>query len=264
MTRDAPWFKMFVRDWLEATRGLDPDVRGIYIDCLCIMYDRDGPIPDDDGWMAHQLHVSRRKWRAARDALVGCGKLVSTPDGLVNKRAVAEIGIRSKRRSINAENGAKNSRNFAYNSKNRNDNNKMVERDGEPNSPYAHARQNLRKTETETIFSNGVFDDDMRGVVSGPRGIPRMWRAADLEWLQGAVPQRSLDGPRGLIIWLWQLEAQFGASAVSEALRAVRKYVESGGVPNVIAYVAKSVENHAGQHRGAVTAAFPSNGRLAS
>lgn len=143
MTRPAPWFKFDCRAWLDGTRGLEPELRGIYVDVLCLIYDRDGAVPDDDGWMAHQLHVSRRKWRAARDALVACGKLAVTTDGLINKRAEFELESRAERRRINAENGAKNSRTEIENDKNTNDNSFGGKRTGKQKNLYAHAPENL-------------------------------------------------------------------------------------------------------------------------
>lgn len=100
-----PWFKFHQDLWLEGTRELTPPQRGIYVDCLCLMYKYDRPLKDDIDWVAHQLHVKPSIWKRVRGELVACGKLVETPDGLVNERAEQEIverGIVREKRSKSA------------------------------------------------------------------------------------------------------------------------------------------------------------------
>ncbi|MFA5952293.1 MAG: YdaU family protein [Hyphomicrobium sp.] len=97
----APWFKCFPTDWREGTRMLSAEHRGIYMDCLCLIYERDAPLPADDKWMAHALHVSVRAWRSARIALLKAGKLTFLQDGWSNSRADEE---RMKRRSTADQN----------------------------------------------------------------------------------------------------------------------------------------------------------------
>lgn len=97
----APWFKCFPTDWREGTRMLSAEHRGIYMDCLCLIYERDAPLPADDKWMAHALHVSARAWRSSRMALLKAGKLTFLQDGWSNSRADEE---RMKRRSTADQN----------------------------------------------------------------------------------------------------------------------------------------------------------------
>lgn len=99
----APWFKCFPSDWLEGTRSLTPEQRGIYFDCLCIIYEFERPLPLDDKWMSHQLHISARLWRSVREQLVIAGKLIKTESGYVNDRALSEIETRSSRTRVEAE-----------------------------------------------------------------------------------------------------------------------------------------------------------------
>lgn len=103
MKRSDPWFKCYPADWIEATRGLTPEQRGIYFDCLCLIYQFGKALPDDDKWMSHQLHVSTRLWRTVRDALVASGKLIKTADGYTNERAESELVSRSNQARTNAE-----------------------------------------------------------------------------------------------------------------------------------------------------------------
>lgn len=98
-----PWFKCYQDAWLDGTRDLPPDQRGIYFDCLCLMYKYDGPLRDDDKWIAHKLHVSIKLWKSIRKALVSCGKLVETEAGLVNERAAIEVVERASLRESRSE-----------------------------------------------------------------------------------------------------------------------------------------------------------------
>lgn len=110
MTKDAgdkgdksktqmPWFKKYVDAYLEGTRLLSPEARGIYEDCLCLIYKYDRELPKDDDWMSHQLHVKVRVWRKVRDVLIACGKLIDTGTGYMNERAKVECDARSSQRS---------------------------------------------------------------------------------------------------------------------------------------------------------------------
>jgi uncharacterized protein YdaU (DUF1376 family) len=241
MTRPAQWFKFDCRAWLDGTRDLDPELRGIYVDVLCLIYDRDGPLPDDDGWMAHQLHVSRRKWRAARDTLVACGKLAASPSGLTNKRAELELENRAERRRINAENGAKKSQTNSENSKNANEINKTGERTGRRNSLYARGRE---RSESESDIDSNILNGDEK---SRSR-IPLGWRASDLEFLQSAIPAEPL---ADLVTWLWRLEDALGADAITSALEAARPRITSGEVEHVAKYIGRAAENF---HRQKISA----------
>jgi uncharacterized protein YdaU (DUF1376 family) len=101
------------------------------------MYERDAPLPADERWMSHALHISIRAWRKARIVLLRHGKLVILQDGFTNSRADEE---RLKRRS-NALQNQMNARSSGHQtrekSKNPNENNQTPERTQERNEPYA-------------------------------------------------------------------------------------------------------------------------------
>lgn len=123
MSRQSPWFKCFPTDWLEGTRNLTPEQRGVYFDCLCLIYEFERPLKDDDKWMSHQLHISPRLWRSIRDALVAAGKLVVVDGGLTNVRANFEIDSRLSQRRVKAESAVKRERTKRETSEKRNENN---------------------------------------------------------------------------------------------------------------------------------------------
>lgn len=226
---------MDCRAWLDGTRDLDPEIRGLYIDVLCLMYDRDGPLPDDDRWMSHQLHISRRRWRAARDALVASGKLVASECGLINERAKVELENRAKRHRINVENGAKNTRKNSETSDFVSVSNERADRMGQQNGLYACARENL---ESESDIDSDLNGSD--GIDYRPLPIPLTWRTGDLEFLHSAVPSEPL---HELVRWLRRLEDALGADAVTAALQSARPRIEAGDVKHVLQYVTIAAKN---------------------
>lgn len=149
-----PWFKCFQDAWLKGTRDLSGEQRGYYFDCLCLMYEADGPIRDDDDWIAHRLHITTRKWRGVRKSLVEAGKLTETPAGLVNSRASSEIVERSSLRSTKSEIAAKRERKIRENPEFPFENNKtraqlrLVERPSETTGGLPRARV-IRSSEEE-------------------------------------------------------------------------------------------------------------------
>lgn len=97
------WYKRNPRAYYEGTRQLTLEERGAYCDVLDLIYMHEGNVPDDDKWMSHALHVSTRKWRALRTALIEAGKIESV-DGLIsNQRARAELEERANQRRTNSE-----------------------------------------------------------------------------------------------------------------------------------------------------------------
>ncbi|MFA7306030.1 MAG: DUF1376 domain-containing protein [Hyphomicrobium sp.] len=230
-----PWFKVECRTWLDGTRDLDPAIRGIYIDVLCLIYDRGGPVPDDERWISHQLHISLRRWRAARDVLMACGKLVASQHGLITEEAKIELENREIRQRINAENGAKNARKNHENSNFVNVSNQRADRTAQQNSFYACARENLE--------SESDIDSDLNGpngIDDRPLRIPQTWRTHDLEFLLSAAPSEK---PHELVRWLWLLEDALGADAVTAALQSARPRIEAGDVKHVLQYVTTAANN---------------------
>lgn len=142
-----PWFKCYQDLWLDGTRDLTPEQRGIYFDCLCLIYKYDQPLRDDADWVAHKLHVKPRVWKRVRDELISCGKLVQTSDGLINGRAEKEIvehelvkEKRSKSAGIRQEK-FRNEPRFPF------ENNKRGGTDGPQRGLHARAQSDHQKEE---------------------------------------------------------------------------------------------------------------------
>lgn len=98
MSKSTPWFKCFPESWLDATRKLSPDHRGLYFDALCLIYKADGKLRDDDLALAHHMHVHWRTWRAAKENLIAHGFLHVSGGYLANKKAQKVLRERADKR----------------------------------------------------------------------------------------------------------------------------------------------------------------------
>lgn len=88
-----PFYKRYPGDFLMGTRDLTLEERGAYSDLLDMMYDRGGPIPDEERWIAGFLGISIRKWKTLRASLISAGKLMERGDRLSNPRLERELAL---------------------------------------------------------------------------------------------------------------------------------------------------------------------------
>ena len=110
-----PWYKRYGGDFIVGTMRLTLEERGAYSICLDLIYDRGGPIPDDDKWLAKVCGVSVRKWRTLRARLIEADKIQAIDGTLNNKRATRELGATADDSAEQAEIGAKGGRKRAEN-----------------------------------------------------------------------------------------------------------------------------------------------------
>ena len=109
------WHARRHRMALEGMRDLTLEERGAYNTCLDLIYEREGPIPDDARWIAGWLGVGPRMWLRIRAALIAKGKLheveVDREPRLMNRRAAIELAAQAKlieqRREMGAKRGQK-------------------------------------------------------------------------------------------------------------------------------------------------------------
>jgi uncharacterized protein YdaU (DUF1376 family) len=104
---ERPWYRRFPSDFIAGTIGLSLEEKGAYSMVLDLIYDRQGPIPDDPKWIAGVCGCSVRKWHVIRTKLLVDGKLTDLGGTLSNKRAMKEIETSSETSRKLAENGAK-------------------------------------------------------------------------------------------------------------------------------------------------------------
>lgn len=105
------WHPRYHSDALEGMERMTLPERGAYTTLLDMIYDRAGPVPDEDRMLAGVMLVSVRAWKAMRQRLIDLGKIevVETPHGpaLHNDRARNELENQAKRSRKCAESGAK-------------------------------------------------------------------------------------------------------------------------------------------------------------
>ena len=102
MTKRAhPWFKFYPADYFNATRGLSAEERGVYADIIVMQMMYAGNTPDDPKWMAHQMHISTRKWTTIRHRLIEHGKIKSEGGMIIQDRCLRELDeLLEKRKNI--------------------------------------------------------------------------------------------------------------------------------------------------------------------
>lgn len=119
-----PYHKRYHSDALAGFMALTLEERGAYQTLLDMMYDRGGPLIDNERLLAGYMNCSIRKWRMIRDELIAKRKINITRDGLItNGRAEKEIENQSKTHRKLIEAGAKGGRTRAENDKKSNENN---------------------------------------------------------------------------------------------------------------------------------------------
>lgn len=118
------YHKRYHSDALAGMMALTLEERGAYQTLLDMMYDRGGPLQDNERLLAGYMGCSVRKWRALRETLIEKGKIeVNEAGELTNRRAEFEIENALKTSRKHAENGLNGSRKKAEIAKKHNENN---------------------------------------------------------------------------------------------------------------------------------------------
>jgi uncharacterized protein YdaU (DUF1376 family) len=184
------WHPREHRKALDGMLMLTLEERGAYNTCLDLIYDREGPIPDDARWLSGWMGVSARKWFVIRASLIVKGKLYEVSlnglPSLMNQRASIELENQANRARKLRENGAKGGRRVAENEKNDSKNN------GEPQALGSAKVQLKTKTQTETEEPTTTNAPDWREMLDEAKEAigdaadltrPAMHHAADLRAL---------------------------------------------------------------------------------
>jgi uncharacterized protein YdaU (DUF1376 family) len=91
MSKKLPWYKRDVDAWRGGTRSMSLELRGFYSEFLDAMWDRQGPLENDVAKLAVTLCCNPRSVRKLLPQLIALGKIIDTPDGLVNARMMADL-----------------------------------------------------------------------------------------------------------------------------------------------------------------------------
>jgi uncharacterized protein YdaU (DUF1376 family) len=135
-----PYHKRYHGDALTGFMALTLEERGAYQTLLDMIYDRGGPLIDNERLLAGYMNCSVRKWRQLRADLIEKGKIEITRDGLIsNRRARKEIENTSKTQRKLIESGSKGGRMRAEKEKNANENNANGQASLEPASSEPQA-----------------------------------------------------------------------------------------------------------------------------
>lgn len=149
-----PYHKRFHGDALTGFMALTLEERGAYQTLLDLIYDRGGPILDNERLIAGYMGCSVRKWRAIRDELIAKRKIRINRDGLItNDRAEKELENSAKTSRKLSESGSKGGRNRAENEKKPNENNEIEQASPEAGSSAAQAIPEARVQSSDTIVS---------------------------------------------------------------------------------------------------------------
>lgn len=97
MAHGLDWFPFHTEDYLIGTEGLSWEEQGVYVRLIAHMYDRNGPLPDDDRIMARLLLGDIRAWRRVKASLINKGKIKVTSSGIVNERVMKELARRQEK-----------------------------------------------------------------------------------------------------------------------------------------------------------------------
>lgn len=111
-----PFHKRYHSDALAGMMALTLEERGAYQTLLDLIYDRGGPIADNERLLAGYMGCSVRKWRQLREALLEKRKIHLTSGGEIsNVRAEKELENDAKTSRKLAENGSKGGKSRAEN-----------------------------------------------------------------------------------------------------------------------------------------------------
>lgn len=104
------WYKRDPTAFLMGTMSLSFEQKGAYSIVLDLIYEKSGPIPDNDGWIAGVMGLSARKWRVLKNDLIEAGKISIENGHIWNVRAAEELEDRAKLSRKRADIGAKGGR----------------------------------------------------------------------------------------------------------------------------------------------------------
>jgi uncharacterized protein YdaU (DUF1376 family) len=93
-------YRREIRAALAGVRGLSPEERGIYNTVLDLIYDHDGAVDDDEGFITYWCECDAPAWRRVRQRLVVLGKLYAVHGTLRNPRADREVAEALQKRAM--------------------------------------------------------------------------------------------------------------------------------------------------------------------
>lgn len=96
---DAPYVPFYTSDFLAGTSGMTAATKGVYITLLCLMYEAEGPLPQQWETLARRCGCTLPAFKKAIQSLVDDGKMAETDGGLWSKKCEKHIAQRRERRN---------------------------------------------------------------------------------------------------------------------------------------------------------------------
>ena len=214
---ERPWYKRYGADFVHGSLGLTLEEKGAYSLCLDLIYDRQGPIPDDARWLAGVCGVSVRKWTSLRAALLKAGKLTAENGFISNSRAEKEIENALKTSRKHVENGAKGGGKRAENEAAAKENKGLAEaglKHHAPDIPYTRNQSNNAREIPDDLTASfreawdaypgqqGKLCGDTTGLGSFRRALDRGELAATIISAARAYAATKPDYPIGFAKWI--------------------------------------------------------------
>lgn len=200
-----PYHKRYHSDALAGMMPLTLEERGAYNTLLDMIYDRGGPLIDNERLLAGYMNCSIRKWRQIRESLLAKRKIAIDRDGCIaNRRAQKEIENTTKTHRKLIEAGAKGGRARAENEKKDNEDNESGQASlelglSDPQAILEARSQNNGSKEpsqddpVKALFDAGVALLEAAGIATkNARSLIGKWRqaAGDVETMAAIVEAR--------------------------------------------------------------------------
>jgi uncharacterized protein YdaU (DUF1376 family) len=183
-----PYHKRYHSDALAGMLPLTLEERGAYNTLLDMIYDRGGPLIDNERLLAGYMNCSIRKWRQIRETLLAKRKITLDRDGCItNRRAEKEIENTSKTHRKLIESGAKGGRTRAENEKKPNENSENGQASLKPASSdpqailEARSQTNASKEASQDDPIKELFDTGI-AVLGGAGVAPKQARSLIGKW----------------------------------------------------------------------------------
>lgn len=166
------WHKRYHSDALTGFMSLTLEERGAYQTVLDLIYDRGGPIVDNDRLLAGYMGVSLRKWAALRDSLLAKRKITRADGYISNSRAISELEKSTKTSRKHSENGMKGGRKSAEVRKNANEISEDGQASVEPGSSLSRYQIPEEANASSTRVRDGSEIVDLTDRLAKAAGVP--------------------------------------------------------------------------------------------
>lgn len=203
---ERPWYKRYGSDFITGTIGMTLEEKGAYSILLDLIYDRQGPVPDEPRTIAGICGCSVRKWNTIRARLIDLGKIYAHDGMISNKRADKEVKKGAKERRERSESGVKGAQKREKNKVDNNQNNNLAEKQLK-HSQKPEARSQIPDTRSSNSIVPTVSPRAREGPALGEMldamleaGGPALDRVNRHQWQELDRPLRWLE--EGCDLWL--------------------------------------------------------------